>query len=558
MIPTMFQPLANHLWQSTVFAVAAALLTLALRRNRAAARYWIWFAASAKFLLPFSVLVKLGQRFGWRTATAVAPAAVSNAIEQVSRRFAKPLPVAVLPHGHAAPAPALPALVIAIWATGFFVLMAVWLRRWWILRCCVSPAAPVKLPIAVEARTSPAFAEPGVYGFFRPILLLPAGILDRLAPPEWEAVLQHELCHIRRCDNLLGALQMLVERLFWFHPLVWWLGVRLVEERERACDEDVLRLGSRPEVYAEGILRVCELYLESPMPCVAGVGGGKLKPRITAILSHRAAGRLSTAKKTLLALAGAAALAGPVAIGIWNAPPIRAQATANGLQAPAFDSASVKVSKAMNHGSHVHQDGALLSMNNVTLKSCIQIAFSVNDDRIVGPAWLDSERYDIAAKAIADGERPQYTLRLQTLLKDRFHLAVHREMREAPLYELVVAKSGFKIQEDTKPPERSGTNSDQRGLVDFTGVSMAELVRWLSRQGEAMGRTVVDKTGLTGRYTFRLHWSPEEYAGPDGKVDEGAAIMAAMQEQLGLKLEARKGPAEFLVIDHADKVPVEN
>ena len=98
-------------------------------------------------------------------------------------------------------------------------------------------------------------------GIFKPVLLLPEGIAERLTPAQLEAILAHELRHVQRRDNLTAAIHMLVETIFWFHPLVWWIRARLMEERERACDEGVLRLGSEPQVYAESILKVCEFYL---------------------------------------------------------------------------------------------------------------------------------------------------------------------------------------------------------------------------------------------------------------------------------------------------------
>ena len=107
--------------------------------------------------------------------------------------------------------------------------------------------------------SAPGLVEPGVFGIFRPVLLLPEGIAERLDQAQLEAILAHELCHIRRRDNLTAAIHMAVQATFWFHPLVWWLGARLVDERERACDEEVLRLGNKPQVYAEGILNVCKL-----------------------------------------------------------------------------------------------------------------------------------------------------------------------------------------------------------------------------------------------------------------------------------------------------------
>ena len=97
---------------------------------------------------------------------------------------------------------------------------------------------------------------------------------------------------------------MAVEAVFWFHPLAWWIGARLMEERERACDEEVLRMGSLPQIYAEGILKICELYLASPLPCVAGVTGANLKQRIEEIMANRRVIGLSVAKCTALAVAG--------------------------------------------------------------------------------------------------------------------------------------------------------------------------------------------------------------------------------------------------------------
>ena len=119
-----------------------------------------------------------------------------------------------------------------------------------------------------------------MFGLRRPVLLLPAGIMDRLTPPQLKAIMAHELCHIRRRYHVATAIHMGVETLFWFHPLVWWLGARLMEERERAGDEEVLLAGSEPQVYAEGILKICGLYLESPSPFVSGMTGANLRKRI--------------------------------------------------------------------------------------------------------------------------------------------------------------------------------------------------------------------------------------------------------------------------------------
>ena len=101
------------------------------------------------------------------------------------------------------------------------------------------------------------------------------------------------MCHVRRRDNFFAAVHMVVEAIFWFHPLVWWIGSRMVEERELACDEEVLRMGCEPADYVEGILKVCRLYTESPLPCVSGVTGADVKKRLRAILAGGIASELS-------------------------------------------------------------------------------------------------------------------------------------------------------------------------------------------------------------------------------------------------------------------------
>ena len=137
-----------------------------------------------------------------------------------------------------------------------------------------SSALDMDAPIPV--RGSRSRFEPGVFGILRPVLLLPEGLEDRVSPAQFQAIMAHELCHVERRDNLTAALHMLVQAIFWFHPLVWWIRTRLVEERERACDDDVLTVVSDARVYAEGILNVCKFYLESPLVCVSGVTGSGL------------------------------------------------------------------------------------------------------------------------------------------------------------------------------------------------------------------------------------------------------------------------------------------
>ena len=177
-----------------------------------------------------------------------------------------------------------------------------WYVRWRRISAAIHEAQPLREGREVEAlrrleRTggirnriemllSRASLEPGIFGIARPVLIWPEGISEHLEDAHLEAILAHELWHVRRRDNLAAAIHMLVEAIFWFHPLVWWLGARLVEERERACDEAVLELGGERQVYAESILKVCEFCVGSPLACVSGVTGADLKKRIVHIMSE--------------------------------------------------------------------------------------------------------------------------------------------------------------------------------------------------------------------------------------------------------------------------------
>jgi beta-lactamase regulating signal transducer with metallopeptidase domain len=322
----MISGLVTHLWQSTVFALVAALLTLAFRKNRAHVRYWLWLSASLKFFIPFALLISFGERLGWEpVAQKIATPAVSYAVEYVAQPFSATLTLAQSP----AHRDWTPLLIIGLWLIGCSAITLIRLRLWLRVRAAIRESVPLNIPSSVEIRSATGLLEPGVVGLWRPTLLLPEGIMERLTASELEAVIAHELCHVRRRDNLFSGLHMLAEALFWFHPLVWLIGARLLEERERACDENVLSLGNQPRVYADAILNVCKLYTESPLVCVSGVTGSDIKRRIEAIMMNRIGLSLNRAKKLLLASAGLAALAGPVAVGVLIAvghlPAIHAQ-----------------------------------------------------------------------------------------------------------------------------------------------------------------------------------------------------------------------------------------
>ena len=593
MIPNELFPVANHVWQSTLFAAVAGLLTRALSKNRAGTRYCVWLAASVKFLVPCSLLLALGGQVGRHSTAATSAPALSYAAAQISQHFTVPTILATNPPlAASAPVNWIPAVLCAVWAIGCATVLLSWWRRWRGLRAALRTATPLDLPVGIKAMTSAAFAEPGVFGIRHPVLLLPAGITDVLSPAQLEAIIAHELCHVRRRDNLATAIHMGVEALFWFHPLVWWLGARLMEERERACDEDVLLMGSEPETYSEAILKICELYLESPLPCVAGVTGATLKKRIENIMSKTTGLQLSFTKKAVLAAAGVAALIAPIATGILNAPVIHAQPAA--ATTAKFGRATVKACAGGTPGGSPVVSPGGLNTGCATLAAqfptagLIQRAYGklglgnhVSPGSAMpvvgGPSWIYTAFYVIDAKAVDTPSRETMEgPMLQALLEDRFNLKIRRETREVPVVVLSVAQAG-KLQRATEgtcvprdhsnprqplPPGKRYCND----LIGRTGpnttlnVENATIDSFSKLLGIALDRPVIDKTGTPGKYNFHLEFATDPtmlgvggLTAPPSDGPAGASIFTVMQEQLGLKLENAKGPREFLVIDHIER-----
>ncbi len=546
----MISLLENHLWQSTLFAAIAGLLTLALRQNQARARYWIWLAASAKFLLPFALLVSAGNRVPLPHSSAVAPRLPVAATE--IGQIAQPFTPSPIRYDAVPAATAMPVVFAILWIFGTIAVLLFWFARWRRVRAIVRAASPIDIGAQIETLSSTAPIEPGVFGIFRPVLLLPDGIAERLTPAQLRAIVAHETCHARRRDNLTSAIHMLVEAVFWFHPLVWWIGARLVDERERACDEEVLRQGSEPETYAEGILGVCRLYLESPLVCVSGVTGADLKKRIEGIMTNRIIRRMGFGRKLILAGASAMAVILPVSVGILSVPHGQAQSPA----APTFDVATVKPSPPpqgdliqINLGTMLN---GTISFNNVSLSDCLKYAYGiVSDAQLVGPDWIKSKevRFDIVAKAPPNTSRDRIDLMLQNLLAERLKVAVHHEQREIPHLALVVGKNGPKLRAATT----LGPNPARRGHIAGSHMPMRGLAMLLSRFER---QTIIDETGLKGDFEVKLDWTPDDAIHPD---DQGApSLFTAVEEQLGLKLESRKGPLDVLVVDHAEKIPTDN
>ena len=595
--------LGNHLWQSTLFALIAGSLTLLVRRQQARIRYGLWLAASLKFLAPFSLLVSLGNYMAWSRTSHAAESGAYVVVEQISRPF-QPHAVPAMPQaGLSMASPIalhlLPAFLLAAWLCGVAAVLVLWGVRWRRVSATLRAATPLRqgrelealrrqeriagLRAEIDLVSSSSSLEPGIFGIANPVLLWPEGISEHLEPAHVEAIIAHELRHVRRRDNLAAAIHMVVEALFWFHPLVWWLGTRLVEERERACDEEVVELGSERQVYAESILKVCEFCVGSPLACVSGVTGSDLKKRMVNIMTESIARKLDFGRKLILTAAALLAFALPIGLGVATATQGHAQAQTDEASAtsPKFE-ASIKRSEvpaASDDGIKpvIKKDMMVKMMYspngfetaNTSLKSIIQEAYGVQANQIAGPREL-STAYDISLKteepAAVDLTFEQSAQRkrmmLQALLADQFQLKLHRESKMLPSYVLTVAENGPKLQ----PSRLEGTTVDFKGPdgkqvehrmvmqmdsdsamgVTAQGVTADDIAKNLSME---LGSTVVNKTGLTGTYASNLQWSTM-----GGAQAAKSALITAVREQLGLSLEPQTTPMDVLVIDHVEWV----
>ncbi len=283
----------------------------------------------------------------------------------------------------------------------------------------------------------------------------------------------------------------------------------------------------------------------------------------------------------------------------------------------AFEVATIKPSPPMgmgrmrigNQGGPGTRDPGRFTCERCSLAMLVTTAYEMNYVQISGPPWLNEQQFDLAAKIPEGATKAQFRVMMQNLLIERFKLAVHREKKDAPIYELTVAKGGPKLKASPGPPDEppgrgrgasglpppppktiqeDGTPQLRPGRFPMMMVGprgarfrmVDETMQGLATRLEGMvGRQVTDATGLTGKYDFELTFSPTAGGmsvrsmfpglpppppgapgGPDGASadDSGPTIFAALQEQLGLKLESKKGPVDLLVIDHIEKTPTEN
>jgi uncharacterized protein (TIGR03435 family) len=442
-------------------------------------------------------------------------------------------------------------------------------------RATVSPVPLPANPRRADLLISPDIVSPMAVGFLRPAVVLPQSLLAELSEPERDHVLLHESAHLAKYDDWSNLAMRIMGGVLALHPVAVWILRRIEREREMACDDwVVVRIGSaRP--YAASLARLVELrQARRGQMLASGIfgSGSRIGDRIEMLLRR---GRTFSPRVSAGSVGASAVILGGLMLAGSLAP--RWIAFAQQAPQPSFEVASVK--RNTSGGDWDTHSGppesAGFRANNMTLKMLIKIAYRVKDSQISGgPGWIDSDRYDIAARPAENNlSADRSRLMLQALLEERFRLALRREKRTIPVYALIASSGGLQLPKSThtscvelpagSPPTPSAPGQAPSipcgGLVTGPNllvggnISMSEFVDVL---GNMLDRPVVDKTGFTGTFTVRLDFNSEGIFGRHDNSNPDLSrpsIFTAIQEQLGLKLEAQRSSAEVLVIDHAEK-----
>jgi uncharacterized protein (TIGR03435 family) len=462
-----------------------------------------------------------------------------------------------------------PLLFLAIWCAVSLYSLAGIAYSWWYLSALKARSTTCSrtLPdIGRDARLllSAEASSPMAVGFLKPAVILPESLLSELDPAELDHVLLHESAHLARFDDWTNLAARILTAALALHPVALWILRQIEREREIACDEWVVARTGRAHDYAASLARMCERRWSQNPSLATGIFGrhSRIVQRIALLVkpgrafsSRVALSRMVWSGAALLALAAAASRAPHLV------------AFAQQAQRPAFEIASVKPGDPNERRRGIGSRGTQLQVLNSSLKAMVGFAYDVENDQIFGgPKWIDADLYTIDARPNAATPLPlpndstNVKLMLQSLLAERFKLALHRETRSQPIYELVVAKRGPKLK-GTAGPDANGRQGifGRPGYWAANNQGIGALVGTLSRQ---LGRPVSDKTGLTGKYDFTLTYTPELAQPVSGTPRSDAlppvdpnvpSIFTALEEQLGLRLESVRGSVEVLVVDNAER-----
>ena len=577
--------LIDFVWQGTLVALPLAVALRCLERRSPQVRYAVSTAALL-VLVAFPIVTTAGHY------NADAASGVTTVIGQASSTFVLTSdPIVTRPvdarRDVASVLASVEPWVLPVWSLGVLVLSARLIVGGLQVRALrrtshhadadlsgrVSRLAArmgIRRPIrlAISARAD----GPSAIGWLRPLILLPPATAMGLTIEQLEAVLAHELAHIRRHDYLVNILQMIVETLLFYHPAVWWVSNRLRIERELCCDDEAVRACGDATVYARALVNLSKRQV-APMAMAAA--GESLSDRVRVLLSLHVRDSRRSAPLLFVFVA--------VAVIVTTFATISGQ-----TKQPRFDVASIKPipPDVQRPGYVAFLPGGVVRGAGVSLFLVITRAYNLSWKQLAGDSELLKERFDIDARAdthtlpAAGSTIEQTILRqspalremLQTLLRERFKLAIHMETRDSPVYALVVGRNGHKLvpaEKNCSPTSVAEAATDGspcgfRGGGAARGLRLrnADVSNLAGALTALLDRSVVDRTGIQGRFDIDLPpWStgapPRERAAdlvqepqPD---PNDPSIFTVVQERLGLRLESTRAPIDMYVVDHVER-----
>jgi len=596
------------IFKATLVCGAAFLLARVCRRARASIRHLL-------FALAFAALIAIPAAEPIMPAVRVMlPAAVAS---QADATPETPMPVSPStdprPNGERSPAISetraaawpltTPQVLIVLWLIGVVVFLLPVVAGFWQVRRLCRSAIPwtsgqellQSLASAsahrrrIEVVLHDAVTGPITCGVLRPLIILPLTVQD------WDEAslrrsLRHELEHVARWDLLTNCLSRIISAAYWFHPLVWAAWRRLRLEAEKACDDAVV-LEDDARDYALLLVSMAQPPGSGQPPLLAMASRDDLTARVAALLDQTQI-RGPVGQRLAAGLIAVAALAvlGVAPITVARAMP-QSQVTSP-PPSTTFADASIK---RLPNAQMMRVDGRI-TVTGLTVQNLLTMAFAVREV-VNAPYWVRMDRFDIVANAPNDVTQTGESKNLQALLTERFKLVAHRETRDFPVSALVLARPDGSLGPQLTPsqmdcsrrdsiraravggvvptadagrlPNCSTMSSD--GRIAGGGVTLEELAKNLPLHlrfygnrgaGGLFDRALIDRTGLTGRFDFRMEWEPDvagslaAASGPPQfrpfvSVLEANAprFLAALQQQLGLKIESQTAPGPVLVID---------
>lgn len=355
----MTDALIQHLVISTLFAGFVAGIIRIRTKDTARFRYRLWLAAALNFAIPTPILIRAG---AWAHQLAPMPAIVRSVYPpsaQALRKLSSGWPQVGISAGW------FPIELAIIWFVGALGFLLVWIWQFRSQRPQSKPAptglvqivAELRQRIGLRRRVAVRSAMTGndlaVYGIFDPVILIPNRFSCSLSREELEAVLAHELMHVRAWDNLAASIVRILRCIFWFHPALWWIERRLVVERESACDEAVIDQGWSANSYASGILKFCQFHFAELRAGACGFSDSNLQERMERIMSYKPAACIKR-MSIILAGLGAGLTLTPAAVGFLTAHPMDAQSKPTVQERAA---SCVFADKHYPEGAIIHQDG---------------------------------------------------------------------------------------------------------------------------------------------------------------------------------------------------------